>query len=396
MVTRKQFFQLLAFFLSWRVVLFVIGALSDFILPYAPSFPYAENLLPSFNSPRWLYSWANFDGVHYLTIAQSGYIGTGLIQAFFPFLPYILLHLPRLLLGTAFNPLIAGLVFTNIATFLLMMTWFLFVQSKIGEKAAWLSVLLLFLFPTSFFFGTLYTEAFFLLFVIAAFYSLDQKKWWLMALMVMAATATRVVGIFLLPALLMELWMQWREKSGKKPTYDLHRFVEQEWKGILALSLGSLGLLSYMLFLWIEFHDPLYFIHVQSEFGAGRQEAIILYPQVIWRYLKILVTVRPIDVRYFAYFQEFIAGTLGLLALLWSWKRVRTSYLLFALGSFFLPTLTGTFSSMPRYILVCFPLFLFLTFLLQKKKRYTVLWLGVSTLLLIFNTILFIQGYWVA
>jgi hypothetical protein len=151
-----------------------------------------------------------------------------------------------------------------------------------------------------------------------------------------------------------------------------------------------------MFFLYLNFHDPLYFVHVQSEFGAGRQETIILYPQVVWRYIKILLTARPFDLRYFAYVQEFVAGTLGLVGLLVAVRKVRPSYSVFALSAFLLPTLTGTFSSMSRYLLICFPLYFLLTFLVQKWPKLGIVWMAVSTLLLVINTVLFIQGYWVA
>jgi hypothetical protein len=151
-----------------------------------------------------------------------------------------------------------------------------------------------------------------------------------------------------------------------------------------------------MSFLVHEFHDPLYFAHVQSAFGGGREEKIIFYPQVVWRGLKILLTSRPFDWRYFTYIQEFCAGVGGLLLLLISTKFVRASYVFFAFFAFFLPTTTGTFSSMPRYLLVCFPIFLFFTYFIQKSPLRMVLWLSLSIIFLVINTLLFIQGYWVA
>ena len=151
-----------------------------------------------------------------------------------------------------------------------------------------------------------------------------------------------------------------------------------------------------MIYLQHNIGDPLYFFHVQSEFGGGRQESIILYPQVIWRYLKILWTARPFDLKYYAYVQEFIFGTLGLVGIVWSWFKVRKSYVVFSALVFLLPTLTGTFSSMPRYFLASFSVFLLMIKLFEHHKIARLIWLSLSTLWLIFNTILFIQGYWVA
>ncbi len=152
-----------------------------------------------------------------------------------------------------------------------------------------------------------------------------------------------------------------------------------------------------MYYLYREFSDPLYFFHVQSEFGGGiRQETVILYPQVVWRYIKILLTARPFDLKYFSYVQEFVTGTIGLILLLYSVTKTRLSYIIFSLLAFLLPTLTGTFSSMPRYILVCFPIFILLSIWSEKSKIFRYTWFTISGILLLLNTVLFIQGYWVA
>ncbi len=140
-----------------------------------------------------------------------------------------------------------------------------------------------------------------------------------------------------------------------------------------------------------------YFFHVQSEFGGGREEKLILLPQVFWRYLKILATVEQVNVRYYAYFQELVTAVIAFALLLASLVKVRWSYVVFGICAFLLPTLTGTFSSMPRYILVIFPIWMVLSLVMASvsRKIFTI-YILLSTVWLLFNTILFIQGYWVA
>ena len=165
---------------------------------------------------------------------------------------------------------------------------------------------------------------------------------------------------------------------------------------LATVALGSLGLLTYMYYLATEFGDPLYFFHVQAEFGGIREEVVVTYPQVLYRYLKILVTARPFDFKYYSYLQDFIAGTVGLGLLVYSATKVRLSYVIFSLLVFIAPTLTGTFSSLPRYILVCFPLFIVLADWTEKNRLFRYTWFIFSGILLVLNTVLFIQGYWVA
>lgn len=165
---------------------------------------------------------------------------------------------------------------------------------------------------------------------------------------------------------------------------------------MLCVLVGSLGLIGYMAYLAKTFGDPLYFLHVQSEFGAGRTEGFVSYPQVLWRSIKILLTAEPWTLRYYTYVLEFLAGFIGLIGLLVASMKVRLSYIIFALGAFFTPTFTGTFSSMPRYILVCFPLYFILMNLLVDRPRLRTIILGVFSISLVVNTVMFIQGYWLS
>lgn len=412
-MSKRELSLLWWLFFVWRGGLFAVGAVAGWFLKYLPTFPYARELLPLYGFPRWFFSWANFDGVHYLTIAEKGYLGTGLIQAFFPVFP-LLMKVVTLFTN---NALLSGLLVSNVMAFALICAWYYFLKETLKEKIAWLGVLILLLFPTSFFLGALYSESLFLFLVICCFIAARQRQWWLAALIAAVASATRIVGVMLVPALLVELYIQrtWegsrrvkivglpRKVDGqavinliKHALSQIDRFLARSWKEGILISIGMLGLVMYMTYLSAEFKDPLYFLHVQSEFGSGRQETIVTFPQVVWRYFKILWYYRPIGLKYFAFFQEFALTVSVLVGLLLSLRKVRFSYVVFALAAFFVPTLTGTFSSMPRYVLVCFPIMMWLAATLQDKKWVKLIYLVGSGILLILNTILFIQGYWVA
>lgn len=400
-IDAKTFWLLILTFLIWRASLFAVGILADSIFVYAPSFPYADSLLTVYHLPRWLFSWANFDGVHYLTIAEKGYIGTGLIQAFFPFFPYVILRTLYVIFGQSLNTLLVGLLVTNGAFLASMLVWYKLLRTSYNQKMAWIGVMVLLLFPLSFYYVALYTESIFFLLIISIFYAARIRSWYLVSVLTVLATATRVVGIFLVPALVIELWQQWREKQNlatlQLPYHvQAQRFIQQQFKQIALIGLGSLGLFAYMTYLYATFGDWLYFLHVQSEFGGGRSEGFISYPQVLWRYIRILFTVDVWTWRYYSIVLEFLAGTVGLLYILIALKKVRLSYVIFALGAFFMPTLTGTFSSMPRYILVCFPLYLLIVHTISNRPRVKAILFILSALALAVNTMLFIQGYWIS
>lgn len=389
-LTKNEVVKLSAFAVCWRLVLFAIGSFGHQFLVYKPSFPYAYTLLTQFNMPLWLYSWANFDGVHYLTIADKGYEETALIQAFFPLYPL----LTRIINTGLDNVLISGLLISNVSFILSVLVLYSLVKRHYSQKTASFTVLAYLLFPTSFFLGAFYSESLFILVVLLAFYAASSKKWLFAGLLIALASATRIVGIFLIPALVVELYSQFSSKQFK--LRDVYPFVKNKTKELCFICLGLVGIGVYMIYLQQNFGDPLYFWHVQSEFGAGREETIIVLPQVVWRYFKILHTV-PLSREWLVYFQELFFGLVPLCCIAYYWfkSRLRTSWALFSVLTLLLPTVTGTFSSMPRYALAAFPLFLIMAFWFENKVIRVVV-IAISAILLLFNLLLFIQGYWIA
>ncbi len=399
---KKTTIWILSALLFWFILLQLTALNAGRLVAYEPSFPYAYDILAKFNLPQWYYSWAGFDGVHYLTIALNGYKYADLTQAFFPLFPGIL----SVFESIGLNPIAAGLILNLTLLTMALILFYKLVKLDFSYSVSKKALLALLLFPTSFFFISLYTESLFLLTVIGAFLAARRGRWLLAAGFTILATSSRLVGIMLVPALIMELYLQ---KNNQVFLVDLikdirnNKFVEtfvstakNNLRTIALIGGGSLGLIIYMSFLYREFGDPLYFYHVQSEFGGGRQENLIMYPQVVWRYINILITARPFDWKYYSYILEAIAGVGGFFGLMYALKHVRLSYVFFSLGIFIIPTLTGTFSSLPRYLLPAFAIYILLAKLLETHtiSRYT--YFGISMLLLVINTMLFIQGYWVS
>ncbi len=236
------------------------------------------------------------------------------------------------------------------------------------------------------------------------------------------ASYTRLVGIFLLPALLVEYYQQESRRRisqravairNKLAHFHFHYLLDtlrsrtKHLKVFLFVSLSSWGLLKYMYYLKQSQGDWLYFIKIQSNFGAQRSvNKLTLLYRVFWRYLKMIVTVNPRQWLYFNLWLELLIAVLFLGLLTWGWYKrkeykIRDSWLIFATLAYLLPTLTGTFSSMPRYVLVCFPAFITLARLfanLKEKKLKEIKWLylAISLFLLLISSMLFFRGYWVA
>lgn len=363
-----------------------------------------KQVIEVFKSPL-LWSRANFDGVHYVSIARQGY---GYLQeAFFPFYPR-LIKIVSYLTG---NFVLSGILISSIS-FLLVLYLFKILLSKAEEdkKIVNNSLWWLILFPTSFYFVSVYSESLFLLFVLLAFWFARKKSWLLAGIAAGFASYTRLTGVFLVPALFYDYYKQEvtrdmgeRIKKARqgfqqrlKPGYWKH-FIKtraKHLKNIIFISLGAGGLLKYMCFLHRRTSDALRFVHVQSEFGANRtpSEFVMLY-QVFWRYLKMIFTVDIQSFMYFNLWLEFLVALLFLALFVWGWGKyeIRNGWMIFAGLCFLLPTVTGTFSSLPRYVLVCFPCFWVLGKMDLPKWVY-----GVSFGLQLICGMLFVRGYWIA
>jgi hypothetical protein len=227
------------------------------------------------------------------------------------------------------------------------------------------------------------------LLIFSSFYFARKHAFWWAAIFAGLASATRLVGVFLVVAIIIEYGVF------LKKTKQLHRFLPvliKVW-GLVAISVS--GLLGYMLYLWKTYNDPLMFVHSLSGFDTGRTTShVVLLPQVLFRYLKIFFTVPILTHDFLIAFLEFVTTIVFLAVLLVFWKKIRLSYLLFSLCALLLPTISGTLTSMPRYILVVFPVFMLLGIIPSKIVK--VLVLGLFSIVLLMLCAFFLRGYFIA
>jgi len=112
----------------------------------------------------------------------------------------------------------------------------------------------------------------------------------------------------------------------------------------------------------------------------------------------MFITVDPKNPIYYSLSLEFAISLLFLVfiavAFLNKKLKINKNYILFSSLAFILPTLTGTFSSMPRYVLSSFVGFMVLGQI--KNKALFRFWMISSVGLLLINAVLFYRGYWIA
>ncbi|PIS18064.1 hypothetical protein COT54_01295 [Candidatus Collierbacteria bacterium CG09_land_8_20_14_0_10_46_12] len=138
----------------------------------------------------------------------------------------------------------------------------------------------------------------------------------------------------------------------------------------------------------------LFFLFLQQKKYLLSAIIIVLLPQVIYRYLKIFLTATPFSLLYLRAVWEFVTFVLSLVALYLYRNKMNLSASIFCLSAFLLPTLSGTFSSMPRYLIVAIPLFI----AISKNMTNRIFWPTIILQygILIITVALFVQGIFIA
>jgi hypothetical protein len=370
-------------FLTWKVLLFVVTLLSIPILSL--QFNFLGGGLSNYLSKPYLWTWANFDGEHYLAIAKEGY--RPLTYFFFPIYPILI----RIVSSTfRLSHIFSALTISNISFLIGLIGLAKLIKLDYGQKVTKLTILLYLFFPTSFYFTATYTEALFFALVIWTFYFARQKKWIIATVLASFLTATRIVGVAIIPAFFIEYYQAQKNK----------KLLSIQSIKSAALSLIPLsGITIYMYFLYQKTGDPLRFLNTISIFGAQRSSNLIMLPQVFYRYfVKILPNLNysyfPVI---FSTYLETISAIVFLVLITISFFKTRLSYAIFATLTYLIPTFSGSFSSLPRYILVVFPAFILTAdWLKNKPKKYIIITFLCFIILQIIALSLFSRGYWLS
>ena len=338
--------------------------------------------------------WAHWDGVWFLRIASNGYADPH-SPAFFPLYPIAVRGVGWLFGGFELGGIVLSLVLFAGCCALL----FALVNADLGPRVALLSVVYLTLFPTSFFFQAIYSEGLFLLLTLACFICARDGRWWLAGLAGFLATLTRSAGVLLVVPMLVYYFEQ---RDWRLARTDAH---------VLALLLVPAGLAAWMAYLWHRTGDPLAFSHVQRDWGRAFAAA----PLVVWEgLLEALRGARqllwpapraghPLQSAYFPPTANllglpFLVVALG--ALVAGIRRLPVAYTGYAVVSllFYLsfPVRGAPLLSLPRFVIVVFPLFVALAAVSERRRWLQAVFIAVFVLGLMLLTARFAAFDWVA
>lgn len=237
-----------------------------------------------------------------------------------------------------------------------------------------LALLILMLWPMTCFFRMAYAESMFVLVVVLVLHGMVQQ-WptWLLAVLVGLATATRPVGVALVPAL---AWHLWRRSP------SIAAFVRD---ALGNLPLSCWGLLGYMAYLGGAFGDPFCFARTQDHWW--------LMPKALQNHklLNLLIlepvwgVFMPDSPRYWARFGQFeqpwfsmmfanpLAWLLAWLLLGVGWRKrwLSGEEIVLSVGLLLIPYLTRahemSMASHGRFAAVVVPMYLLLARLIAAS-----------------------------
>ncbi|MEA2429937.1 MAG: hypothetical protein QOI19_410, partial [Thermoleophilaceae bacterium] len=311
---------------------------------------------------------ARWDSAWYLDIAHSGY--SRLSSAFFPLYPLLVR-----VVGTVSAPgalLVAGYVVSLAALFGALYLMHRLVTLELGSsEVARVAVLMLALFPGALWLGAPYSESLFLLLSVGAFYAARIDRWAVAGVCAALASATRSAGIVLVVPLVILWW-----KSTGRRARDL------AW-----IALAPAGLVAYSVYLAASIGDGFAYLHLQEVWFrsfAGPFGAVPDGLVAAWDGLRQIVSGQRAHVYFtaaggdpmavgwhnlelFGFLLLAVGAVVGVL------RRLPAAYGAYVVAALALPLSFPVgpqpLMSLPRFLGVLFPLFMWLALVCGTPRR---------------------------
>ncbi|MBN1173857.1 MAG: hypothetical protein JXA67_16920 [Micromonosporaceae bacterium] len=222
-------------------------------------------------------NWGNWDAEWFVWIANHGYTGyTGKSideersAAFFPLYSLLI----KIVSFVTVEPVVAAVLIAFSAQIGAFTVLHRLIEREFDRDSASRTLWYLVAFPTGFYLGLTYNASLFLLLVIGSMYLMRQGTWWAAGVLCALATATRSSAVLLAIPFLYE-YLRRRNFRLRDIRADVC------WIGLLPV-----GIVSYSIFCWFTFGDPLKFMHAQALWFRERD-----WPWIgIYQSFKILFT----------------------------------------------------------------------------------------------------------
>ena len=336
-----------------------------------------------------LEAWKRWDSAHYINIAENGYSGAiengqHLFLVFLPLFPWLMKTLSLLIGDTRLCGILISVVSYGIGS----VYFYKITEREMGEAESRYALLLISVFPFAFFYGSIATESLFFAVTSLFFYYLRKHDWFMVAFLGALACLTKLQGLLLAFAVLVELFYFKRGirllRNGKWKSF----FKRIIYPGcISAFMLTGFGI--YLLVNYYVEGDPFRFMYYQRNHWTHT-----VCP--IWQafdYIKdnairewYTSTGMSLWMPQFVLFFVYLAG------IAYGWmKKLRPMYMIYLI-LFYLMTYSSTWLiSGGRYTLSALPLFMLGGKWLTEHRKTAPVILAISGAFMIIYLIGFYQ-----
>jgi hypothetical protein len=294
-----------------------------------------------------------WDAAWFIRIADDGYRTDDASSAFFPAYPLAITIADEVLPGGTLG---AALLVSNLAFLGALIVLFALTSAEYSEAVARRTVVLVTCFPTSFFLLAPYSDSLFLFATLLAFWWVSRDRWLLAGSAGAAAAATRAIGVVIVPALLLMARPQ--RLRGRLPR-------------LAGCFLPLAGPLAYALYWWQRNGSPLQMLHAQSSWMRELRFPLLTAGDALSLGIQGIG-----DPRGIYWTADLVVPALLLVPLVFGWRRIRAPYLVYVGLSLIVPLTyplaARPFLSLPRFVVVLFPLFWPIAWMLRSRTAYVV------------------------
>jgi hypothetical protein len=380
-------------FLALRLGLFLLALIGVAILPH-DILPVS---VPGWRAPGFTAGWHNLftawerqDALWFLRIASHGYRLHDGSAAFFPLYPLAIRAVSFVLFD---HPLAASIVVSNAAFLGGLVVLYFLTSSELSEDAARKAVLYLAVFPTSFFFLAPYSESLFLLLSVMSFWAARRGKWPLAGVSGALAALTRNLGLLLLPALALEAWHQWRERAGTPDADGRARGRALAWSLLWSSSVG-VGTAAYLAY-WQWFGGD--WLRPITNQGLWQRVSSLPWNTLGQATRDAYQYVGAYPGGYHELDWVIVVPALAVAG--YALARFRPAFGFYTWASILVPLcfsfLGRPLMSVPRFLVVLFPIFWGLALLAERKRDPHHLIVAASAAGLGLLTVLFVNWYYI-
>ncbi len=329
-----------------------------------------------------------------------------LSYAFFPFYP-LMIHLFAIPLGLFLKPIaaaaLAAVIVSALGTLAGMLALYDLTYESLGEDGGLRAVFYLLIFPTGFFLVQVYTEGLFVGLAFACLAMLKRKHLVYAALLGVAATLTRAVGVALVIPMAIT-WIRTNEWYGLDQEWGQLYYKRLPWRPFWHALLAFAPLIAFLI--WKFSYYGFAFDFVEGNFfGRAFMDAGYAFSSWGQSFAEMVAGLfnlkSPPALHFFVnpqhtayYFTEFLGMAIGLIAILRCLKT-HPEVAWFSLAVFLISWGSGPSQGIHRYVLGAPAVFISLA-RWGKNPVFDRAWTLASILLMGLLAMLYAFNFWVA